>query len=239
MREADALVFVSRQTVDTVMAKYPPQFGAKAHVVPHAFDRGLAPPAETSTRGNRLKLVYTGRFYGDVRTPDALLSAIARIAPERAVQLLLVGPDMTRYQSTVARYGIADAVTLSGAVPYVAALREAAAADVLVVVDAEAEGASMFLPSKLIDYLMLRKPLLGITPPSGASADLLHRLGFPTAPPNDVDAIEARLRELVTAWKQQQLDVPPQFDAVAAEYDIERTSARFADILDRWRECPA
>jgi glycosyltransferase involved in cell wall biosynthesis len=185
-----------------------------------------------STRA-RMKLVYTGRFYDDVRTPDALFSAIARFADQPDLRLLLMGPNMTRYQSTVQRYGIGNLVVLSSAAPYLTALREAASADALVVVDADADGASMFLPSKLIDYLMLRKPILGITPPEGASAELLHRLGFKTAAPNDADAIEARIRELVDAWKQGALAIPPQFDAVAAEYDIERTSAAFAALLDR------
>ena len=235
VRDADALVFVTRQTVDTVMAKYPPALGAKAHVVPHGFDRAVAPqPAQANAR-ERLKLVYTGRFYDDIRTPNALFSALARLAPDAPLQLVLIGPKMTRYHATLARYGITDAVLLKDAVPYETALREAASADVLVAIDAETEGASMFLPSKLVDYLMLRKPILGITPRDGASAVLLHRLGFQTAAPNDTDAIEARLRELVDAWKGRRLDVPPQFDAVAAEYDIERTSATFAAVLDRCR----
>jgi hypothetical protein len=235
IQDADALVFVTQQTVDTVMAKYPPALGAKAHVVPHGYDRRIAPEPDGDLPRKRMKLVYTGRFYDDVRTPDALFSAIARFVDEPDLQLVLMGPNMTRYQSTVQRYGIGELVVLSSAAPYQTALREAASADALVVVDADADGASMFLPSKLIDYLMLRKPVLGITPADGASADLLHRLGFQTAAPNDADAIEARIRELVAAWKSGTLDVPPQFDAVAAGYDIVRTSAAFAAILDRWR----
>jgi glycosyltransferase involved in cell wall biosynthesis len=232
---ADVLVFVTQQTVDGVMAKYPAALRAKAHVVPHAFDRSVAP--QTTTRDGargRLKLVYTGRFYDDIRTPNALFSALARLAPIPTPELVLMGPNMRRYRSVAHRYGIADAVVLSDAVPYETALREAASADVLVAIDAEAEGASMFLPSKLVDYLMLRKPILGLTPPGGASAELLHRLGFKTAAPNDADAIEALLRELLDARKRGMLDVPPQFDVVAAEYDIERTSTAFAVLLDRW-----
>lgn len=232
---ADALVFVSQQTVDTVMANYPPGLYAKAHVIPHGFDRAVAPAVKTRARGDRPRLVYTGRFYDAVRTPDALFSAVARVAGERALQLDLIGPKMTRYQSLVDRLGIADSVVLSDSMPYAAALRAAADADALVVIDAEADGASMFLPSKLVDYMMLRKPLLGITPASGASADLLHRLGFQTAPPNDVAAVEARLRDLIDAWQRGRLDLPPQFDAVAAEYDIDHTAAMFAHVLDRWR----
>ena len=45
----------------------------------------------------------------------------------------------------------------------------------LLVIDAPADE-SLFLPSKLIDYLPARKPILGLTPARGASADLIRAL---------------------------------------------------------------
>ena len=81
---------------------------------------------------------------------------------------------------------------------------------------------------------MLRKPLLGLTPQDGASADLLRRLGAPVATPDDVPAIARAIESLVMAWRAGPLRVSDQFDAIAAEYDIERTTAALAQVLDRW-----
>ena len=42
--QADRVVFVSQETLDLVMAKYPAAWREKARVVPHSFDPALFPP---------------------------------------------------------------------------------------------------------------------------------------------------------------------------------------------------
>jgi len=107
----------------------------------------------------------------------------------------------------------------------------AADADVLLVIDAPSAGPSAFLPSKIVDYLPLRRPILGVTPEPGATASLLRRLGCPVAPPEDVAAIASALRDLVRCWRAGTLAVPDSFDPVAAEFDMRRTTARLHDVL--------
>jgi hypothetical protein len=85
----------------------------------------------------------------------------------------------------------------------------------------------------LIDYLPFKKPILGVTPASGASARLLRRLGCPVAPPDDVDAIETALADLVRRWREGTLAVGASFEGVAAEFDISRTARALHDVLIR------
>lgn len=239
VREADALVSVTEQTADVVMRKYPDGWRRKVHVVPHGYDRaqGDRIVAEPRTGERRLRLVYTGRFYEGLRTPESLLDAIAglrargRVADE--IELVLVGPDMSTYEAHVRRLGLASVVSFRGRRPYVDALSAAASADVLLVIDAPTRTPSLFLPSKLVDYLMLRKPILGLTPREGASADLLRRLGCPFAAPDDGAGIASALEDLVAAWRDGRLHVSDAFDAVAAEFDIERTTVQLAHVLDQ------
>jgi hypothetical protein len=82
-----------------------------------------------------------------------------------------------------------------------------------------------------VDYLPLRKPIVGVTPEPGATASLLRRLGCAVAPPDDVAAIASALRDLVRRWRAGTLAVPDSFDQVAAEFDIRRTTARLHDVL--------
>ena len=109
----------------------------------------------------------------------------------------------------------------------------AAAADVLLVIDAPTAGPSPFLPSKLVDYLALRKPILGITPVEGASAALLRRIGALVAAPDDEAGIRIALRDLLRRWREGELSVGRDFDCVAAEYDIRQTTATFSGVLAR------
>jgi glycosyltransferase involved in cell wall biosynthesis len=239
VREADALVFVTEQTADVVMRKYPDDWRRKVHVVPQGYDRAQVEHLVAEPRGQkpRLRLVYTGRFYEGLRTPGPLLEAIVRLRARGSlrdeIELLLIGPQMSAYEARVWDLGLESVVSVGGRRPYVDALRVAASADVLLVIDAPSRTPSLFLPSKLVDYLMLRKPILGLTPSAGASADLLRRLGCPIAAPDDVDGIARALEDLIAAWHGGRLLVSDAFDAVAAEFDIERTTARLARVLDQ------
>ena len=237
IRSADAVIFVSEETADLVMAKYPHDWRAKASVVPHGFVADMAhPPARPEAR-SPLRLVYTGRFYDGVRTPIPLLRALSELhhrAPlTGAVEVLFVGPHVHHYARDADALGVAPLVRFRGRVPAAEAARIAAGADVLLVVDAPSDGPNVFLPSKLIEYLPLRKPIFGVTPLSGATASLLRRLECPVAPPDDVGAITSVLGGMIECWRAGQLRVGESFDRVAAEYHIARTAARLDDVLAR------
>ncbi len=238
IRRATAIVFVTAETADLTMATYPREWRAKVSVVPHGFDPRRRPPIPARPSvGRRMRFVYTGRFYSGRRTPVPLLRAIAAVARDdavaNAIEVLLVGPHVEEFRRDAELLGVDGAVTFKGPVASAEAAAEAAAADVLLVIDAPSGTPSVFLPSKLIDYLPLRKPILGLTPPRGASASLLARLGFPIVPPDDVDAIAAALRGLIGQWRAGTLQVGAEFDRIAAEFDIRCTARQLSDVLAR------
>ena len=238
IREASGLVFVTQETADLVMEKYPVDWRKKVSVVPHGFIPRSAEAAPQSDRRDRpMRLVYTGRFYSGVRTPTTLLRALdelnRRDALAGTLDVSFVGPHVEEFTRDAAALGTDSFVHFSGRLPLVEASRLAADADALLVIDAPSQGPSVFLPSKLIDYLSFRKPILGITPESGASARLLRRLGCPVAPPDDVAAIASALTGLVRQWRTGTLSVGETFDAVAAEFDISCTTQRLHDVMMR------
>ena len=234
--DASAVVFVSQETADLVMAKYPAAWRTKAAVVPHGFVGPIrahdAPP-----RHGPMRLVHTGRFYDGLRTPMPLLKALAELNSterlEGAVEVTLAGPHTVGYAAQVDAFGLRGVVRLLDRMPNQEAVSLAAAADLLLVIDAPTAGPSPYLPSKLVEYLPLRKPIFGITPSEGASASLLRRLGAPIAAPDDDAGIRIALRDLLSRWREGGLAVGPEFDGVAAEYDIRRTTALFSGVLTR------
>jgi len=241
IRDAAAVVFVTDETASLVMRKYPDQWRHKVAVVPHGFQ--AAPPAlkgpayKQNIGGHPLRLVYTGRFYDGLRTPSALLRALARLNAEQtiagSIEVTFVGPFVTGFAAEARSLGVARIVRFHDKVSPAEAQAMAADADVLLVIDAPTEGPSPFLPSKLVDYLPLRKPILGITPVEGAAAALLRRLGGTVVSPDDEPGIRIALRNLLRRWREGELGVGPDFDRVAGEYDITRTAATFSDVLAR------
>ena len=236
VRYADALVFVNQQTADRVMGKYPDEWRRKAHVVPHGYDcTDLAPPGPR-TPSARLSLVYTGRFYESVRTPEPMLRALAALGRRRSLagelHVSFVGTPVASHRRVATALGLDNIVEFTGRVPFADSSRRAGAADVVVVIDAPAEE-SLFLPSKLIDYLPSGRPILALTPARGPTADLVRALGYPVVPPDDEAAIARAIEALIVAKQQGRLAAAATHAEVAQRYDIRRTAGAFAEILAR------
>jgi glycosyltransferase involved in cell wall biosynthesis len=233
VRDADALVFVNSQTAERVMRKYPDAWRRKAHVVPHGFDTS-EPGAAPAPRDERLTIVHTGRFYDGFRTPESLLRGLATLSQRRPLarelRAVFVGTPIPAHRRLATSLGLDGIVEFTGRVPFAESVRWAAAADVLLLIDAPADE-SLFLPSKLIDYLPENKPILALTPQRGASADVVRALGYPVIAPDDDTGIAAAIEQLLAAKHDGRLSRSSQHDAVAAQYDIRRTAGAFAQIL--------
>ena len=234
---ATRVVFVNAHARDRVMAKYSESWKAKTSVIPQSCEPiGNARALPPLDHNRPLRVIYTGRFYPGVRTPDALLNAIAELNREAPLggklEVEFIGADMDIYARQASRLGLDGLVKFSPRVPPPEARNRAATADVLLVIDAPGP-ASLFLPSKLIDYLPLRRPILGLTPSVGPSADLIRELSYRVAAPDDVAAITAALRELLKAHAAGRLVASLQHDSVADRFTIARTTRRFADVLEQ------
>jgi hypothetical protein len=243
IQNATAIVFVTDEAADLVMKKYPCELRKKVAVVPHGYEPAALKGSPDGRASRALRIVYTGRFYDGLRTPETLLRAIAGLNGEQplvgALDIAFVGPFVTGFARQARTLGIDDVVRFQDRVSPGDAQSIAAASDVLLVIDAPSDGPSPFLPSKLVDYLAFRKPILGITPLDGASASLLRQIGASIAAPDDETSIRIVLRDLLRRWREGELAVGPEFDRVAAEYDIRHTTAKFSGILARAFGAPA
>lgn len=199
-KAADRLVFTSQETLDLVMSKYATELRRKARVLPHAFEPELYEASRQNDDAQHVTIRYLGDLYGG-RTPGPLFNALARLMasePELLsdVSFELIGPT---YDLPLEKLGLRSLpeglVSVKPPVSYHASLSLMSTADGLLVIDAPAEK-SVFLPSKLIDYIGAGRPILGLTPP-GTSARLINQLGGWCADPSDVNAMTGALRSFI------------------------------------------
>lgn len=233
---ADQVIFTSRETLDLVMAKYPASWREKADVLPHSFDPALYPSAQPP-RGDRIVVRHLGNFYG-ARTPYPLLRALRTLWDrDRAlldgVDVELVGrvPAAMRWHPAY-RALPAGLVKVRGTVPYSESLRLMSEADLLLVMDAPAD-LSVFLPSKLIDYLGSGSPIMGIVPP-GTSASLLSRLGGTVADPRVPEQVVSALGDAIASakeWRRAGARRPWGDARVRSEFSPDRTARLFLEIV--------
>lgn len=234
---ADCVIFTSRETVDLVMRKYPARWREKCAVVPHSFDPGLY-PRRAEVEPN-LVVRHLGNFYGH-RTPLPLFQALRMMLSAdphvlRTVRFDLVGQMPARFRRNSALRALPEGlVRLVDTVPYSESLKLMSSTDLLLTIDGP-DDVSVFLPSKLIDYLGSGVPICGIVPP-GTSASLLRRLGAPVADPRDPRAIaEALMQSLRLARERRASSVRRLWgeQEVRQEFDVGRVSAAFSSIINR------
>jgi glycosyltransferase involved in cell wall biosynthesis len=233
---ADRVIFTSQETLDLVMRKYPGEWRSKARVLPHGFEPALYGERQRNGDGS-IVLRYLGNFYGN-RSPLPLFKALAilhRGSPRLldGVRVELVGHVPKRmFMNSAYKDLPAGLVQTVATVPYRQSLRLMSDADLLLVIDAPEE-VSVFLPSKLVDYLGAGVPILGIVPP-GASARLIAQMGGAVANPRDVESVAKALRAALLCAKEQKQSggfCPWGNEQVRDEYRAERISAKLQDIV--------
>ena len=130
-------------------------------------------------------------------------------------------------------YDIAcDVVVATQKVPYLESLSVMRSADVLLVIDAPLE-VSPFFPSKLADYMGANRPILGITPAQGATADILRRLGQTTVSPLSTSSIADIVHNLWQSWRNGTLqDLAPPQDRIK-QFSVEKVAGTQMMIFER------
>ncbi len=231
---ADRLIFTSQETLELVMAKYPEVFKEKARVLPHAFDPELF-GARPEKLDSKLTIRYLGDLYGR-RTPGPLFDALSRLLVADAAALAdtrfeLIGPT---YDLQLEKLGLGNLpeglVAVKDPVTYRESLSLMASADGLLVIDAPAEK-SVFLPSKLIDYVGAGRPVLGLTPP-GTSAALINQLGGWVARPDDVEGMAVAIKNFLAYLRSNRNQGTPWgLPGVQSQYEASRVALAFEAIL--------
>jgi hypothetical protein len=206
---ADILVFTSNETAALVMEKYKPSLRSKVRIVPHAYEPNLFSGAP-KPNGGRLIIRYLGDLYLS-RTPKPLFRALEVLSstdPEllKKFRFEIVGDfhDLKLEQMGLSQ--LPDGlVEFRPRVNYRESLSMMTSAAGLMVIDAPVakNAESVFLPSKLIEYVGADRPILGLTPP-GTASYLISRLGGWVADPASEEQVVKVVREFISfVWEQR------------------------------------
>jgi glycosyltransferase involved in cell wall biosynthesis len=235
MTATDHILFTSEETQTLVMSKYPPQFRAKSGVLPHCFvpEWYGGNPASESPADGPVRILHTGHFYG-ARTPRPIFRAAARLKSEEPMagklKIVMYGGMAEEDQRFISESSLSDIVEIHGTIPYLASLEQMRSADYLLLVEAPPKllTGSVFLPSKLVDYLGTGKPILGITPLHGTSARVLAETGHAACDVEDSEGIYHLLKQAA----HRQITAAPN-SAAAQRYHYLKTASFLSEILKR------
>lgn len=228
LHRADAVVVTGPATRSAFVARYGPDVGRRIHVITNGYDAGDIEglvPAQRS--GNAFRITYVGTMaasYAPGTFFNALAAARARLDVPLEVRFVGTVADEVRQAARAA--GIDDRCTWAPVVPHGEALREMAAADLLVLVIPEAPGAERIVPGKLFEYMAVGRPVLGIGPVASDAAMILRECGAGRMfERSDVDGMAGHVRAV------QRGEVPAPDRARAAHYDRRELAGAFARLI--------
>jgi len=226
---ADLVTVTNGYAKAAVVSRHPDLPDDRVAVLSHAWDPDLYPTTRYVPR-DQLIIRHLGSFYGP-RTPEPLVRALKQVYQRHAdlterVRLELIGHVDARAMALLRELPV-GLVSVLPSVPHRASLRLMSDTGLLLVVDAPARS-SVFLPSKLIDYVGAERPIVAFSPP-GPTADLVRNLGGWVADPDDVDACVAALEE--GCARARRFEGSPEYAAIRDAHSSSMIGEQFEALL--------
>ena len=178
---ADRVLFTSDEMLRLAEEDHAAALQGKAGVLPHSFVPQWFGSPQTPKRGaGPMRVLHTGHFYGP-RSPAPLCGRSAGcISAEISSEIsrstaMAASPIADREE--LARNGLDQVVRVHPVIPYLDSLELMRQHDLLLLVDAKLTqtAESVFLPSKLVDYLGSGTPVMAVTPVPGTTARASRR----------------------------------------------------------------
>lgn len=239
LRDADALVFVTRQAAEVVLAGLPADYWERVHIIPHGFedlpaDLAPAPQNPPAAGRRRLRMIHAGAFYPNMRGPETLIEAIRRLKERHSLAELpeidCIGVDTVCYQPVVDAAKVGDVLRLHPGVAYDECRRRIAGSDAILILDTPGSG-GIFLPTKLIEAFAFGKPVLGLSDPDSAVASILEEVEQSWADSRDPDAIARVLETLMDRWKKGESEPSASQSEKLRKFQIDQVNAPLLRIL--------
>jgi hypothetical protein len=235
VRKADGIVTTTSMSSGYFRKNYekcPPLFHVHNGYDP-LLDKPAEPPA--GVPGERFLLTFTGFFMG-TQTPELFLRGMRLYLdsnPKSRLHFQLVGQMRGIHADLPRMLGLESRITVTGQVPRSEALAYQREADALLILVPPFPGSEVKNPSKLSEYLLSRRPILGVCC-EGELTGMIRSLEAGYTSDHDPTAICAALAMMETDWSEGRLRSVRDMDRVASLFDMRiacRGLGRFYDSV--------
>ena len=241
---ASHVVSTTANVRNMLSARYGSMPPDKFSVIANGYDeRDFAdlPTTGHATSKDHFTMLHAGSINPHFRDPIPLLAALRRAADaggldRRRIRLRFLGggphAESAELQQAIVAHGLEGCVEIIKRVPYGEGLRQLAAADVLVLLQAS-EDTRALVPAKLYEYLRLSKPVLALTLPGEVSALLQQTGGGFAVDPAHVDQMASVLATLYRDWERGTLGAHGASAQALQRYERGTLAGELAAIFGR------
>lgn len=188
-KNADYITTPSYAMESLYKNKYP-GFNDSIVTILHMFDEEIMMQLKNNQSKpdqSKIRIVHAGMFYHIYRTPDLFIEALYYIKSNideafiNNLEIFFLGNTSEIYKEKIKNYGLDGQFTYISRVDYINSLEYMSSADILLLIDTTFKEShkNLFLPSKLIDYIGLGKPIIGMGDPCSVSNRILNDLSYP------------------------------------------------------------
>ena len=200
-QHAEGVVYLTQTACERAQRR---RRGKAACKVIYAGGERVGPPSGARD-GRRLRLLHAGSLAGS-RNPGPLLGALAKLVARRPelrlrIGLTLLGSTDRASRRMVAEFPYPEMVEVVAKVPRQAALALMAEAEILVVIQNTDAISEETIPSKVYDYLMSDRPVLGLLHRNPELAAMLREAGHCAVESLDGEGIAAAIEALYGRWE--------------------------------------
>lgn len=242
IRDSTVVVTSTTHLRDMLRARYPAEPADKIRSILNGYDEADFSIVDTAPlpRGSRLRIVHAGSINADFRDPRPLFGALGRMirsgrlnAAECELRFIGAGPfgDAPAVRNAIEAAGLADAVRFVPRVPYEESLRELAAADLLLLLQASDDTVGL-VPAKLYEYLRAQKPTLALVRDGAVTEVLAVTGGGVAVDPAHVDALETVIADLVAEWRADRLAARIASLPILRRFDRRALAGELATVFD-------
>lgn len=229
LSRADAITFPSQELLEYTRESYPDIAQLPLKVVPHIFRNiEVAPDVSELPPSSTFVITHAGSW-GMYRNPEKVFRTLRRLAdkhPEITFQFNVIGLANPLFDRMIKACKVENIVNYLGCASYEKTLGMLSSSTVLLLLEADCEK-GIFLPSKFIDYLQVRRPILAISPQKGCIADYFDKFHIGEfANVKSEEEIDRALQTLVDHFKKNQL----------GDYDFSSAIEYFTNVPIRQTE---
>ncbi|WP_419874310.1 hypothetical protein [Candidatus Pristimantibacillus sp. PTI5] len=232
LKQADAVVSGGEKMSDILFRLSGTSSKKKFHTIHEGFDPLDFPNKRVSKENNRFTLTYMGALYGlrkslaDRFFEEIVMAVSNRRLMPKDFELLMVGSSLT-LPVKKRIFQIRNA----GYMNHHEALERTGSADLLLLFIDPKEGAQT-IPSKLFEYINLKKPIFALIPPNSEVAHIIRatRTGIVVDSNNPAEGIKT-LALYLRSWKNKSLKFNPCLEEIE-KYDRKLLTGKLAKVLN-------
>ena len=226
--------FPSERLREYMCSYLPGQIKLKSSVIPHvAMEKfSIAPVSHDG-----FSICYAGSvlpprevtvFFEGIKRFKKLLDN----ADSFCVRFLVDKPEIVAESAKT--MGVEDVIKIEATVPYSQMPKALAKSDVFVIIEAPLKE-GIFMPSKIVDYVQIGRPILALTPVVGTITDIFSKHGGGIAVDcQSPDAVAQALQTLYAHWKEGTLDRTYGSDSLISLFSEERVLSLYMDLFKNY-----